>query len=87
MASFKGEPPPKENMVIDILEVQDERTRVVTERGGELEDVILDSNAPDRVTWVGSDMLKEFKRQIPDFLIKNWDVFSWTHKDMSGIDP
>lgn len=47
MASLKGEPTPKEIMVIDGHEVRDKRTRMVAKPIGELEDIILDSNTPD----------------------------------------
>lgn len=49
---------------------------MVAKLGGELEDIILDSNVPDRVTQVGSDLPKEFKRKLLNFLIENWDMFT-----------
>lgn len=62
MASLKGESAPKEYITIESLKVRDERTRVVVEPEGELKDVILDSDTPDIVTQVGSDLSGEFKR-------------------------
>lgn len=71
MASLKGEPAPKESMSIDSLEVRDERTRVVVEPGGEMEDIILNPNTLDGVTRVGLNLLGEFKVWLQDFLINN----------------
>lgn len=69
------------------LEVRDKRTQVIAEPGGELEDIILNIDAPDGITRVGSDLPEAFKAWLRDFLIKNRDVFAWTHEDMTGIDP
>lgn len=88
MASLKRKPSiSKENMLIEGLEVWDERSRATTEPEEELEDIILDTNALDRTTQVGADLPKEFKARLRDFLIKNQDVFAWTHEDLLGIDP
>lgn len=64
VASLKGEPTPKEAMSVDSLEVRDERTWIVTEQGGELEDIILDVKYPDHVIRVGSDLSKNFEKQL-----------------------
>lgn len=88
MASLKGESSSsKENMSIEGLEVRGERTRMVAEPYGDLEDIILDTNMLDRTTRVGADLPKEYGARLKDFLIKNQDVFAWTHEDMPGIDP
>lgn len=50
MTLVKGEPTPKETMLIDGLEVQDKRTWVMAKPGRELEDIIIDLNTPDRVS-------------------------------------
>lgn len=59
----------------------------MTKLGGELEDIVLNPHTPNKTTQVGSDLSGEFKDRLRDFLVKNRDVFSWTHKDMLGIDP
>lgn len=87
MASLKGGSGSRENISIDSLEVQDERTRVLAEPGGELEDIVLNPDTPDETTRVGLDLLKEFKVRLRDFLVENRDVFAWTHEDMPEIDP
>lgn len=70
MASLEGESIPRENMSIESLEVQDERVRVAAEPGGELKDIILNTDTPDRTTWVGLNLPIEFKTPLRDFLIK-----------------
>jgi hypothetical protein len=36
---------------------------------------------------VGSQLPQEIKEKLVAFLWQNRDVFAWSHKDMSGIDP
>lgn len=61
LASLKGEPAPRESMSIDNLKVRDKRAQVVAKPRGELEDVILNPDAPNELTWVGSNLSEEFK--------------------------
>lgn len=63
MASLKGESALKETMIIDNLEVRDERTWVMA-KPRELENIILKSTMHDRVTGVGSDLPEDFKRRL-----------------------
>ena len=53
----------------------------------ELEDIFLDKNNPERCTKVGADLEENTKKDLVHFLKKSIDVFVWSHKDMSGIDP
>lgn len=88
MASLKGEPSSsKENMSIEGLEVRGKKTRMTTEPEGDLEGIIFDTSTPDRTTRIGADLPNEYRAWLRDFLIKNQDVFAWTHEDMPGIDP
>lgn len=60
---------------------------MATKPEGDLEDVILDASIPDRTTRVGADLPNEYRTRLGNFLVKNRDVFAWTHKDMPGINP
>lgn len=66
MASLKGGSGPRENMSIDSLKVQNERTRVLAESGGELEDIVLNPDMLNETTWVGSNLPREFKVRLWD---------------------
>lgn len=59
----------------------------MVEHEGELEDVTFIPDAPNGITRVGSNLPGEFKAQLRNFLIKNWDVFAWMHEDMPRINP
>ena len=64
-----------------------EEKRVVAEPIKTLEDISLDENNPKRYTRVIADLEENIKKDLVRFLKKNIDVFSWSHEDMSGIDP
>ena len=64
-----------------------EEKRVVAEPTEALEDISLDENNPERYIRVGADLEENIKKDLVRFLKKNIDVFSWSHEDMSGIDP
>ena len=63
----------------------DER-RVTTEMEV-LEDVPLDKINRKKFTGIGTSMKMKMKQDLVHFLKKSIDVFTWSHKDMSGIDP
>ena len=52
----------------------------------DLEDVELVEGDPSKVTKIGGELDPPVKKKIVEFLKKNLDVFTWTHKDMPGID-
>lgn len=83
MASLKRGLGNEENMSINSLEVRDERTRVLAEPGGELKDIVLNPDRPDKTTRVGLDLPREFKVRLWDFLVENQDVFAWTRGHVS----
>ena len=64
-----------------------EEKRVVAEPTEALEDISLDENNPKRCIRVGADLEEKTKKDLIRFLKKNIDMFSWSHEDMSGIDP
>lgn len=53
----------------------------------DLEEVRLREDDPTRFVKVGVNLETTVKEALIDFLRKNQDVFSWSHKDMIGIDP
>ena len=42
---------------------------------------------PGRYTYVSSLLTEEERAQIQQILQANADVFTWTHSDMTGINP
>ena len=50
-----------------------------------LESMLIGS--PDRCTYVSSLLIEEETAQLQEVLQKNADVFTWTHSDMTGINP
>ena len=64
-----------------------EEKRVVAKPIEALEDISLDENNPERCTRVGAELKEKIKKDLAQFLNKNIDVFAWSHKDMSSIDP
>ena len=64
-----------------------EERKVVAEPTEALEDIPLDENNPEKYTRVGVGMEKKTKQDLVQFLKKSIDVFAWSHKDMSSIDP
>ena len=56
------------------------------ESSQELEEVNLVDEATTKVTKVGTRLSTVLKSRIVEFLKKNLDVFTWTHKDMPRID-
>ena len=50
-----------------------------------LESIFLEG--PDKSTYVRSLLSNGEKEQIQQVLLRNIDVFAWTHSDMAGINP
>ena len=50
-----------------------------------LESICLEG--PDKCTYVSSLLSSTEKEQIQQVLLRNMDVFAWTHSDMVGINP
>ena len=50
-----------------------------------LETVVLDG--PKMFTYVSALLSSEEKEQLQRILLGNMDVFTWSHSDMTGIDP
>ena len=64
-----------------------EETRVMAEPTETLEDISLDEDNPKKSTRIGADLEGKIKKDLIRFLRENIDVFTWSHEDMSGINP
>ena len=64
-----------------------EERRVVAEPTKVLEDIPLDESNPERFTRIGTSMEEKTKQDLVQFLRKSIDIFTWSHKDLPGIDP
>ena len=61
--------------------------RALAEPVEELEEVSLDDTWPERTTRIGTLASWPMRQTLTTFLKDNQDVFTWSHKDMPGIDP
>ena len=61
--------------------------RVIAEPVEELEKVNLDDARPKRMIRIGTLASWSVSQALTTFLKANQDVFTWSHKDMPGIDP
>ena len=64
-----------------------EEQRAIAEPIEELEEVTLDSSRPKWTTRIGTLASWPVCQTLIVFLRDNQDVFAWSHKDMSGINP
>ena len=64
-----------------------EERKVVAEPTEVLEDVLLQENDHEKFTRIKTGMKEKMKQNLVQFLKKSIDVFTWSHKDMLGIDP
>ena len=53
----------------------------------DLEEISLDESRPIRTTRMGTLASPLICQDLATFLRMNQDVFTWSHKDMPGIDP
>jgi len=72
-----------------ILTSKENHTWIIEEKNPEtieaLETVELVGGRPMKVTNVGENLSPDMKKRIVEFLKRNLDVFSWSHKGMPGI--
>ncbi|XP_076936700.1 uncharacterized protein LOC143603943 [Bidens hawaiensis] len=58
-------------------------------RGGKerkgVEEWVLNGEQPDQTVRIGSQLSDKGKAGLKEVLLHNADVFSWTHKDMTGV--
>ena len=79
---------------IAMLEMEDHQQtmcigeqRTIAEPVEELEEVMIDESRPGRTTRMGTLANPMVRQNLASFLRMNQDVFTWSHEDMSGIDP
>ena len=53
----------------------------------ELLEVLLCQEQPEKTCKIGASLTREIRTELVKFLHLSKDVFSWSHDDMSGIDP
>ena len=71
---------------VDGLDTRDDLTE---ERDEPIEDLVsipLNDGNEEHMVKIGSNLGKEVRTQLINFLQKNADVFAWAPTDMSGID-
>lgn len=52
-----------------------------------VEAIVLDPNSLEEVVFVGEKLFVSHKKSLFDMLIKNKEVFAYSHCDMPRIDP
>ena len=58
--------------------------------GASVEDLVsvwICNNDPTKMVKVGSNLPNQHQEQLIEFLKENFNVFAWSHADMSGIPP
>ena len=63
-----------------------EEHRMATELVEKLKEILPDDSKLDRKTKIGTLVNPAVCQALTTFLRNNQDVFSWSHKDMPGID-
>lgn len=64
-----------------------EEQQMVVELVEGLEEVLLDDSKPERITRISTLASLPVKQALMIFLRENYDVFTWSHENMLGIDP
>ena len=64
-----------------------EEQQIVVESVEGLEEVLFDDSRLERTMRIGTLASLPVRHAFTTFLSENQDVFSWSHKDMPGIDP
>lgn len=70
---------------LQTLNIEDRR--VTVEPIEDLEKISLDDNFPGWITCISMQANPSICKELALFLKNNQDIFSWSHKDMSGINP
>ena len=61
--------------------------RITIELMKSLGEISLDDNRLDQITRIGMQANPVVCKELTLFLRNNLDVFTWSHEDMSRIDP
>jgi hypothetical protein len=67
------------------IEAKRDKEKIEIAADGETKKVYLD-DMPDRAVVVGAHLSPEEEKELVQFLNKNKDVFSWSAKDLQGVD-
>ena len=60
---------------------------MVVELVKRLEEILLENSRPNRITRINTLTNLMVCQALMTFLKENQNVFTWSHEDMSGIDP
>ena len=74
-------------MVVESLDTRDEKQLSNVEPVGNIVELPLQEGDPIKVTRMGSALSEEGRLILLEFLQRNADIFAWSPKDMSGLDP
>ena len=53
----------------------------------EVAPIAIHPDYPDRHVMIGTELTKELRLALIEFLKRNYDVFAWSQCDVPGIDP
>lgn len=70
-----------------VIEHQEELQAQLVEPVEPLVEISLWADSKERTVRISTNLLKESKMVVMEFLRANSVVFAWSHEDMSGIDP
>ena len=78
-----------DDLVDDTLDprAHEEKSELITGPVEELVAISVDVKNPSKVLKLGKNLTDETRQAITLFLMKNLDVFAWSHEDMVDIDP
>jgi hypothetical protein len=67
------------------IEAKRDKEKIEIAADGETKKVYMD-DMPDRAVTIGAHLSPEEENELIQFLNKNKDVFSWSAKDLQGVD-
>jgi hypothetical protein len=67
------------------VEIKRDKEKIEIAADGEMKKVYLD-DMPDRAVVIRAHLSPEEKKELAQFLNKNKDVFTWSAKDLQGVD-
>jgi hypothetical protein len=67
------------------IEAKRDKEKIEIAADGETKKVYLD-DMPDKAVTIGANLTPEEENELIRFLNKNKDVFSWSAKDLQGVD-
>ena len=77
-----------EDLVDDSLDprAHEEKRKLATGPMEKLVAISIDVNNPSKVLKLGKNLADKTRQAITSFLLKNLDVFAWSHEDIVGIN-